>query len=154
MRQEVLIDSLDRNDVQNQRQKQGRPNQIKAAICNLTLNSDALLDTKSQLGRKTPPGHLTLFQKQVSSPVPRSSNNDMQFAEVDVSQTSFSFAVSPSQKPLLIQAVYTAMLVRHLVSSWEHKILHVNAQERAAAPEDQEQLQQRLMATCHSLEDT
>ena len=69
---------------------------------------------------KHPRAHLNHYEKRRSPMQIHSSNKSVLLeGEPEASVTSFSFAVSPSQKPLFIQAVYTSMLVRHLVSAWE-----------------------------------
>jgi len=65
--------------------------------------------------------------------VTSSKNNSLQL-DADQSQSSFSFAVSPSQKPLFLQSVYLSMLTRHLVSTWESKVVHINSPEDNSGP--------------------
>ena len=55
---------------------------------------------------------------------PRPFTNSIKL-DNDTSQASISFAVSPSQKPLLIQAVFNALLAKHLISSWESRIVNL-----------------------------
>ena len=55
--------------------------------------------------------------------------------EADGSQSSFSFAVSPSQKPVFIQSVYLALLVRHLLSKWDNKVVEAEASKKQSTAE-------------------
>lgn len=63
----------------------------------------------------------------------------------DVSQTSVSFAVSPSQKPILIQAVFSALLVKTLISSWESRIVNIQGGNASDSDPDHEALHSKLM---------
>jgi len=69
-----------------------------------------------------------------------------------VSQTSFSFAVSPSQKPLFIQSVYLALTVRHLITSWESKVINTSTYHESQSIE--QQTQARLMASLTNQDET
>ena len=62
-------------------------------------------------------------RKKYRSSLPQTMTNSILLE--DNSQSSVSFAVSPSQKPLLIQAVFNALTIKHLVGSLETQIINL-----------------------------
>ena len=77
--------------------------------------------------------------------------------EADGSQSSFSFAVTPSQKPLFIQSVYLASLIRKLLNSWQTSVVNSDAKtgnEEKKASATNEEIQAKLMSNLTNLDES
>ena len=70
------------------------------------------IEVYSEPQHREPAPHLThVERKQILKPSASKSHTSNQ-VEADASQSSFSFAVSPSQKPLFIQSVFLAVSLK------------------------------------------
>ena len=87
------------NNFDNNGNRTSKPNTPTVEACDLKVRTPTVF---SDNGLDKPSQRLNHYEKRRKSPVLRGSSKASLHLEADASQTSFSFAVSPSQKPLFV----------------------------------------------------